>query len=541
MKFAVPVLLAVVVGQTTADPHVARVDAVFKQYARTDSPGCAVGVYKDGATILTRAYGMANLDHDVPLTPRSVFHVASVSKQFTAAAILLLAQDGRLTLDDPVRKHIPELADFGEPITIRHLLNHTSGLRDQWSLLGLAGWRYSRDQISDEDVMYLMSRQKELNFRPGERHLYSNSGYTLLAIVASRVSGKSFRDFTNERIFKPLGMVNTFFRDNFNDIVKHQAYGYAPAGSTFRLSVTNFDTAGATSLMTTVEDLAKWNGNFENPAVGGAPFLASLLERGVLRDGSRIPYASGIVHGTLRGATMVQHGGADAGYRSAFVRFPDQRLGISVLCNLATTNPSMLANRVAEVYLGDALKPEPPPAADEPEVPMTPEALAKFAGVYWNAAQATVGVLMVENGKLTANQGNDRAPLVPIGPNVFVLRPQRQYFTFDEKGARVGNAPGAGERFERVQKFTPTAAQLGEFAGAYRSEELDITYRIRLDGSTLRLDRLKNRPSTLAPMVSDTFNAPGLGVLRFSRDASGKIDGFRLEAGRVRGLHFTRE
>jgi CubicO group peptidase (beta-lactamase class C family) len=191
-----------------------QVDAIFKDFDKPTSPGCAVGVYQDDRVVYQRAYGMANLDHDVALTPASVFHVASVSKQFTAAAILLLAQDGKLSIDDDIRKYVPEIPALGPTITIRHLANHTSGIRDQWSLLGLAGWRYSRDLITDDDVLAVLARQKELNFTPGERHLYSNSGYTLLALIVSRVSGQSFRDFTTNRIFKPLGMVNTHFRDN---------------------------------------------------------------------------------------------------------------------------------------------------------------------------------------------------------------------------------------------------------------------------------------------------------------------------------------
>jgi hypothetical protein len=293
--------------------------------------------------------------------------------------------------------------------------------------------------------------------------------------------------------------------------------------------------------MTTVEDLAKWNANFETPAVGGAPFLAALLDRGVLRDGSRIPYASGISHGTYRGLPVVQHGGSDAGYRAGFVRFPDQRLGVSVLCNVSTANPAQLANRVAEIYLGDALGPEPPPPPDEPEVTVAPEALEQLTGVYWNAAQPAVGVITIDEGRLHARQGNDRRALIPIGENRFVMRPQRQYFTFAEDGLRVGGARDEGQLFERAQPFEPGPAQLPEFAGAYRSDELDIVYRITLDDGRLRLQRLKNRPSALSPMVADTFSAPGLGVVRFTRDTSGRIDGFRLEAGRVRGLRFVRQ
>ena len=336
-----------------------RVDEVFKDFTAPGSPGCTVGAYRGGQIVHRGAYGMANLDHDVKLTPASVFHVASVSKQFTATAILLLAADGKLALDDDVRKFIPELPDFGHRITIRHLAHHTSGIRDQWDLLGLAGWRYSRDLITDDDVLQMLSRQKDVNFTPGARHLYSNSGYTLLATIVRRASGQSFRQFTTERIFKPLGMVNTHFRDNFNEVVKGQAYGYARDGAGFRLSVTNFDTAGATSLMTTAEDLAKWNAQFDEPVVGGQALLTALLTRGVLNDGRPIDYAFGISHGTYRGVPTVSHGGADAGYRAAFLRFPAQRFGVAVLCNLASANPTLLAQRVADVYLADVLQATP--------------------------------------------------------------------------------------------------------------------------------------------------------------------------------------
>ena len=307
---------AVAVGTASVRAQGGQVDDIFKEFAAPGSPGCAVGAYQGTRVVHRGAYGMANLDHDVRLSSSSVFHVASVSKQFTATAILLLAADGKLSLDDEVRKFIPELPDFGQRITIRQLAHHTSGIRDQWDLLGLAGWRYSRDLITDDDVLQMLAKQKDLNFTPGERHLYSNSGYTLLAVVVSRASGKPFREFTTERIFKPLGMTSTFFRNSFNEVVKGQAYGYARDGAGFRLSVTNFDTAGATSLMTTVEDLAKWHANFDSGAIGGQAMLAALLTRGVLNDKRSIDYALGISHGIYRGVTTVSHGGADAGYRS---------------------------------------------------------------------------------------------------------------------------------------------------------------------------------------------------------------------------------
>src|SRR5579859_2291679 len=289
-----------------------RVDELFQKMDTPSSPGCALSVIKDGRIVYEHGYGMADLDHDVPITPTTIFHVASMSKQFTAASILLLAQEGKLSLDDPVRKYIPELPDFGTPITIRQLIHHTSGLRDQWDLLGLAGWRYSLDLITDDDVLSVISRQKDLNFAPGTKHLYSNTGYTLLAQIVKRVSGESFREFTTARFFAPLGMKSTHFRDDHAEIVKHMAYGYEPAKDTFRISLTNFDTVGATSLLTTVEDLALWDENFYHPKVGGQALIDRLLERGKLNNGEQLDYASGLVVGTYRGLRTVDHGGADA-------------------------------------------------------------------------------------------------------------------------------------------------------------------------------------------------------------------------------------
>jgi CubicO group peptidase (beta-lactamase class C family) len=274
-KLAVIVLVALLVlgvcrGQSLTPDVARRVDAVFAQWDKPDSPGCALGVYHGGRIVYKHGYGMEDLNEDVKITPSTVFHVASMSKQFTAVSIMLLTYQGKLSLDDDVRKYIPELPDFGEKITIRHLAHHTSGLRDQWNLLELAGWRYSKDLITDDDVMSVMTRQKELNFKPGDKHVYCNTGYTLMGLVVKRVSGMSLREFTTKNIFEPLGMTHTFFRDDHAQIIKHDAVGYEQEpGKPFEISITNFDTVGATSLHTTVEDLQLWDENFYHPKVGG--------------------------------------------------------------------------------------------------------------------------------------------------------------------------------------------------------------------------------------------------------------------------------
>ena len=354
---------------------------------------------------------MANLDHDIVITPSTVFHVASISKQFTAAAVLLLARDGKLSLDDDVRKHVPELPDFGTPITIRHLIHHTSGLRDQWELLILAGWRYSLDLITDDDVLQLMARQKALNFRPGAEHLYCNTGYTLLATIVKRVSGQTFRDFTTARLFKPLGMTRTFFRDDHAEIIKGQAYGYVPDRDTFRLSATNFDTVGATSLHTTVEDLALWDRNFDDGRVGGQELLAALLKKGTLSSGEELAYASGLTLGTYRGLAIVEHGGADAGYRANFIRFPDQRTSVVCLCNVSSANPSNLTRSVADIYLADKLGPGPVVATDErPAVPLSAGELGRYQGLYWQPGTDNYRRLVAKNGALESVWGQYRYP-----------------------------------------------------------------------------------------------------------------------------------
>jgi CubicO group peptidase (beta-lactamase class C family) len=545
LSFLATVLLAVAPAQASSPPDPAKIDAIFAAYDRNTSPGCAVAVYQGDRIAFRKAYGMANLDHDIPLRPSTVFHVASVSKQFTGTAILLLAQDGKLSLDDDIRKHLPELPDLGKTITIRQLANHTSGLRDQWDLLGLAGWRYSRDLITDDDVMELLVRQKDLNFPPGDRHLYSNSGFTLLAVIVSRVSGQSFREFTTERIFKPLGMTSTHFRDSFGEIVRHQAYGYAPARDTFRLSVTNFDTAGATSLLTTVEDLLKWHANFDAKTVGGDALQSALLERGILNSGNRIPYAFGITHGTYRGVPTVGHGGSDAGYRADFVRFPEQKLGVATLCNIGTANPGQLSRRVADLFLPANLPAATTdtPADDTPEVPVPEATLKRLAGIYWNAAEATALRVVFDAGTLHAVDGRQRTALKSIGGGAFVMTagPRTRVSFQEQPGGAVHLKPGdSAPVFVRMDPFTPSAEQIAEYAGTYRSDEMDAVFRMTVTDGALRLERSKLRPAPLEPMITDTFRTQA-GLVQFTRDGGGRVTGFVLQGNRVKHVKFRKD
>ena len=328
------------------------VDRVFSRFHRTDGPGCAVGASLDGTTALSAAYGMADLEHDVPLRPDSIFEAGSVSKQFTAAAVLLLAQQGKLSIDDPVRKYIPELPDYGTPLTIRHLLNHTSGLRDWGSVEAIAGWPRTTRAYTQAHVLDILSRQRALNYPPGAEYSYSNSGYNLAAMMVERVSGKPFAEFTREAIFAPLGMSSTSWRDDFRRIVKGRAIAYSETGGTIRQLMPFEDVHGNGGLLTTVGDLLKWNQNFT--ASGRRLDGAATRSRASSPTAAPSPTPPGLMVLHYKGRNEVSHSGTTAGYNAWLGRYPDHGLSVAVLCNSSAANGTQLGHAVADVFLGDA-------------------------------------------------------------------------------------------------------------------------------------------------------------------------------------------
>jgi CubicO group peptidase (beta-lactamase class C family) len=333
-----------------SDSTVRWIDTVFAPFASHQSPGCAVGVTRNGSLVLAKGYGMADLEHDRPIAPDTRFYIASVSKQFTAMSIVLLARDGKLSLDDPIQKWVPEVPSFGPTITLRHLLNHTSGLRDYFTLLAVSGWP-SDGQLTEKQFLELVGRQKSLNFMPGDEFLYSNTGYALLAIVVRRVSGQSLRDFAATRIFAPLGMTHTEFRDDHTALIPQRALGYQPSGSTYRISQPEFDVVGDGGVYSTVEDLAKWDANFRTGRVGGHEAIALLEEPGRLNNGQAIPYALALTIGQFHGLKTYAHSGAYGGYRSTLLRFPEMDVSVITLCNTSSAS-SKIAEQVASIVLG---------------------------------------------------------------------------------------------------------------------------------------------------------------------------------------------
>jgi len=445
---AAPATSALRQAATTVSP--AQVDALFSEWS-TSTPGCAVGVADDGRVVLERAYGMAELEHAVPNGTETIFEAGSVSKQFTAAAVLLLVQDGRLSLDDPVRAYVPELPDYGTPITIQHLLTHTSGLRDWGSLAGIAGWPRTSRVHTHAHVLDILSRQGALNFEPGTRWSYSNSGYNLSAILVSRVAGMSFAEFSRTRIFEPAGMTHTSWRDDFRRLVPHRASAYARRGDEYREDMPFENVHGNGGLLTTVGDLLRWNENFVTAAVGGPEFVALMQQPARLPDGRELHYAHGLFIGAYRGRREVYHSGSTAGYRAYLTRFPDEHLSVAVLCNDAGANATRLARQVVDLFLPEPAEPGLPDVSRLPEAagPMAgverdpdfaPDAaaLAAYAGTYLSGEVETAVTLMVRDGQLVLHRRpDDEIVLRPHSQDRFQAGGGLGLLTFRRTGGRV--------------------------------------------------------------------------------------------------------
>lgn len=536
----------------------ARVDSVFAMYDRTDSPGCAIGIMRAGDLRYARGYGMANLELGRAIGLASVFRIGSTSKQFTAAAIVLAEQEGYLSLDDDIRRHLPEIPEYERPITIRMLLHHTSGIRDYITLTGLTGLR-DDDWYSIDEAYRIIARQSATNFPPGDEHLYSNSGYFLLSQIIERATGSSLRAFAEEHLFRPLGMRHTHFHDDHNHIVPGRADGYAPRGDGFRTSMTTLDMVGDGGVFTTIEDLARWDANFYEPTVGGPAFLDAMLTRGVLTSGDTLDYALGLFHGEYRGVPRVSHGGAFVGFRAEMMRFPEQRLTIALLCNVSTARTTAMVEQVADVLLENVLEPDGRTAAGEggpadgpgdaapaagagapAPMELSVEQLERWAGLYRVADGPDYLRFEMRDGRLTA-----------VGPGL-TLRPVGEMrFEFEGEPASIEfRAEAGGRRFTIRQPSGPieglavepaviTPESAAAYAGRYHATELDVDYVITAEGTTLRVARGRRGPVTLTPTIPDEFRARQVATMRFEW-SGGRPTAFVVDAGRVRGIRFER-
>ena len=442
----------------------AAVDEVFGDLTKSGSPGCALGVYRDGKIIYAKGYGLANIEENVAITAQSVFDIGSTSKQFTASSILLLEKQGKLSVNDDVRKFLPELPDYGQKITILQLLNHTSGLRDYLTLMELAGI-YTDSVTTDEDALALIERQKALNFAPGSDWLYSNTGFFLLSIIVKRASGKTLREFAAENLFTPLEMTHTQFRDDHASLIANRALAYDEKEKKdgYAMDVSYFEQTGDGAVHTSVEDLLKWDENFYNPRVGGQNFLKELQEHGKLNSGKVLDYAKGLFISDYRGLHTVSHGGAWGGYRAELLRFPEQHFSVACLCNVGNANPTERAHEVADVYLASLMKPkeqrrpEEAEKKEKSEVSLTPQQLQKYAGDYWSEELGVTYRLAVAEGRIKVvavrdGSGSPRA-------NNFSAEALRSTGTDELEVGKTGVTLHFGHAGERASGFTLDAGR----------------------------------------------------------------------------------
>jgi CubicO group peptidase (beta-lactamase class C family) len=469
-------------AEPAPDSIAARVDAIFAEWSKPDSPGCAVGVVRAGKILVARGYGLGDLEHDIPITPRTVFYVGSVGKQFTAYAVVRLAQQGRISLDDDARKYVPELHDFGPRVTIRQLIHHTSGLRDFFELLSLSGMREG-DLVTQKDLLGLIFKQRELNFPPGERFLYSNSNYALLATIVERVTGESFREWMARNVFAPLGMNQTQVCDDHARIIKNRAWSYrSDSGKrgAFKTVVFPYSGYGAGGIFSTVEDLARWLSNFTKPRPGDERTISQMVEPGRLNSGQSITYAFALMVDEYRGQKRVGHTGSLAGYRAYLGLFPKQDLGVIVLSNLASFPPGK-ALELADLFLADEVR----TLKDAKTGPTT------------NPVPSALG-------------------LAPARPGV-------------QMGPRAENSAAL------------TAVELRGYIGAYSSPEVGAACKIDVDQDHLIVKHARNEDVRLATLGKDQFRGTGsFQQVHFERDAQGQINGLRTSNFRALGVLFQR-
>lgn len=554
---AVALWVAPPAGAQTVDERVyadvppARVDSIFRDLDSEQSPGCALGVYEAGELVYANGYGMANLEHGVPLSPRSILSIASIAKQFTALSIILLVRRGELSLDDSVRDHIPELPEYAAPVTLRHLLHHTSGLRDNVALLQAARGQVEGD--GEEVMLSGLGWQRTLNSPPGEHWMYSSGGYVLLAMVVERVTEESFRAFTDREIFGPLGMADSGFQ--WPRTIHGLASAYAPHDDEgYRLSIPTHSFTGPAGLYTTIEDLAKWDANFYDMEIGDRDGIALMHEPGRLNSGEELSYAAGLELGSYRGLETVWHSGGDPGYATMMVRFPDQRLSVALLCNVTSAAPWFRVYEVADLYLGDHfVEPSPTSASGRDDVQVMGAELEALTGVYRSVDGIVVQRLDHEDGVLIVTLGSARFPLQAIGERQFGDQLTPHVLTFSEPNA--GEAMTATWRPDPVRRnagplrlerlgaaWEPSPGELAGFTGSFFSEELDATWEIRVGDAGLLLRRWGMPDQELEPLLPDTwvFRGSTEPRLRFERDTAGTVTAMSLSNDQLLGVRFVR-
>jgi CubicO group peptidase (beta-lactamase class C family) len=523
-----------------------KIDSLFADWKKPDSPGFAIGLVKEGRLVYSRGYGMASLEHNVRITPATLFDVGSTSKQFVACCSAILEKRGKLSVEDDVRKYIPELPDYGVTVRIRHLISHTSGIRDYLALMELAGMRYE-NEYPDAEIMELVFRQKKLNFRPGDEFLYSNSGYLLLGEIIKRVSGQTLREFAERNIFSPLGMRDTRFHDDFAEVVKNKATGYSISKDKVRLDISLFDVVGDGGINTTVEDLARWDGNFcRNTLEGGAELVKRITEPWKLNNGKRLDYAWGLFVTEYRGQKLISHGGAWVGYRADLIRFPEKDFSVICLANFSQAKPTPIAKQIADICLAGELKgPASPPVQSSAVAAVAPARINKIkTGLYLSIATGKFIEISVKLKKLFLRDEDSTYELFPVSSFGFVIASGAKEVLLERAGSKIPRISlkklnGDTLVYERILPPALGPKVIRSLAGHYYSAELGTEYQVRALSGKLNLERRGFPCEDLKRVRGGLFAGEAVSI-EFPRVGGRNANTFMLNSGRVRGVVFVR-
>ena len=513
---------------------VSKIDKIFDRY-KPGNPGCQLAIARNGQVIYSKSWGMADLERNVTLTNESIIEAGSVSKQFTAAAILLLEQQGKLSLRDDVRKYVPELPDYGNPITLEQMMHHTSGLKDWGSIAGISGWPRTTKTYSNDDALYIIKRQKTLNHKPGDEYLYSNSNYNLFAIIVERVNGMSLADFTRFHIFEPAGMKHTEWRNNFKKVVPNRAIAYEKSGELYLTDMPNEYVYGNGGLLTTAEDLVIWNNYYLKGKLGNPSLLAKQLTTAPLNNGQMGGYAAGLSIDSVRGWKIISHNGATASYRSSLEHFPDLDLTIAWLSNTSefdmAQNPAdTIRSLIVKDMSAASQRMEPTPV----QVPI--DKLNSYAGWYRDTRTNGSVKLFVKDGKLANSRGGS---LIPVSETVFMLG-QNKVEILPAKPARLRLMSRVDTiYFNAVDSARLDEKSLNEYAGEYYSEEAEARFYILVKDGKLIAHREPKTDYVLTPTYRDGFNSQSGGV-NFERNKKNQVTTMKISVGRARNVEFTK-
>ena len=511
---------------------IAKIEKIFSRY-KPGKPGAELAISRNGKIIFSGAWGMADLEHAIPLTAESITEAGSVSKQFTAAAILLLEQQGKLSLDDDVRKYVPELRDYGYKITLRHMMQHKSGLKDWGSIAAIAGWPRSTKTYNNDDALYIISNQKTLNYKPGDEYLYSNSNYNLFAIIVQRVSGMSLAEFTRKNIFEPAGMKHTQWRDDYKRIVPNRAIAYSRSGSGHQTNMPNEYVYGNGGLLTTAEDLTIWCNYYTNGKLGSPSLLNRQIATSPFNNGVMHSYAAGLFTGTYRGWKYYSHDGATAGYRANVDVFPELGLSIAWLSNTSEFDSDTLnvADAIAELFVPVKMAPE-----DKGQSPIYKPEKNKpvgYAGWYRNNRTGAGIKLSVTNDNLTSTTG---WKLAPVADDVFITGNNR--VVMKPKGFIFITAAKDSIYFTSVDEAKMDEKAMGEYVGEYYSEEAEAKFYVQEKNGRLIILQKPKTEIQLAPTYKDGFDSFA-GTIYFERE-NGKVSALKVSVARARNVEFKK-